>query len=337
MISTIRAVLCAALLSAGLVVGVSSPAAAAPLVVSYSGSVVTVAGTSADEQINIRVTDTHTGEPGFSASPAGATPAIQAGPGCTTDGPAGVKCITGDWPTVRVTMGYGEDEVTLTTNGMATGTPQPSGRTYIDTGANNDIVRVGAGTQSPRADIALGSGNDHFVAPIKIAPREVTVDGGPGTDQLDGSPQDDFLDGGSGNDTISGGLGSDSLNGDSGNDTISGGNGQDLILGDYGTDDLNGGSGKDTIYGGYGNDTLSGGADTGELPAGGDELRGNSGADVITSGNRAGAKLFGGEGIDSLNAQNAVVDQVINCGESTSDKAKADPGEELISCEKPLP
>ena len=85
----------------------------------------------------------------------------------------------------------------------------------------------------------------------------------------------------------------------------------------YGTDNLDGGNGQDAIYGGYGNDTIFGGVGT-DLRAGGDELNGNAGADIITGGNRPGSRLFGGEGIDSLNAQNGVAEAIINCGESTT-------------------
>jgi Ca2+-binding RTX toxin-like protein len=55
---------------------------------------------------------------------------------------------------------------------------------------------------------------------------------------------------------INGGNGSDTLNGTPRADTINGGNGPDLLRGFQGDDELNGGSGKDRCRGGRGTDTF---------------------------------------------------------------------------------
>ena len=55
---------------------------------------------------------------------------------------------------------------------------------------------------------------------------------------------------------INGGPGPDTLNGTPQNDTLRGGNGPDLLRGFQGDDTLNGGSGKDRCRGGRGTDTF---------------------------------------------------------------------------------
>ena len=193
MTMTIRVALVAAVLAVGSMAGVSSAGAAGPVVVSYDGTVGTVTGTSADEEITVVVLN---GEILVNA------PSIQPGPGCEIAETNTVSCSTGAWPNVRVTMGYGEDSVTLYT---IAGGAQTSGRTYIDTGGNNDTVYLAVAFGFPvRADIALGSGNG---TPTSTSPfsKEVSVNGSPGADLLEGSPVADIIGGGSGNDTITGG------------------------------------------------------------------------------------------------------------------------------------
>lgn len=59
---------------------------------------------------------------------------------------------------------------------------------------------------------------------------------------------------------LDGGAGSDTIQGSGCSDTIKGGAGNDLIYGGAGNDVIYGGKGDDTIVGGKGNDTLTGGA-----------------------------------------------------------------------------
>ncbi|MFC0481301.1 calcium-binding protein [Gellertiella hungarica] len=90
-----------------------------------------------------------------------------------------------------------------------------------------------------------------------------------GTDETEGSPEDDVLIGFGGNETLAGGDGddviegrggADLLRGDAGNDALSGGDGDDVLSGDAGDDRLAGGAGTDWLDGGEGRDTLAGGA-----------------------------------------------------------------------------
>lgn len=68
-----------------------------------------------------------------------------------------------------------------------------------------------------------------------------------GNDQMTGNLRADVVDGGTGSDTMNGGYGRDRLLGQSGNDTIRGG---------HATDSIDGGPGRDTIDGENGNDLV---------------------------------------------------------------------------------
>jgi Ca2+-binding RTX toxin-like protein len=119
---------------------------------------------------------------------------------------------------------------------------------------------------TPRGGVraALGDGNDFGYVTDPLPPGySVTVDGGPGDDQLNppiggssvtflGGDGNDTLKGQAGNDTLDGGAGNDTLTGDTGNDTLQGGPGDDALRGDgivTGADVLDGGAGRDTIDG----------------------------------------------------------------------------------------
>jgi Ca2+-binding RTX toxin-like protein len=79
---------------------------------------------------------------------------------------------------------------------------------------------------------------------------DVTIDGGSGSDKIEGR---DFANGG---DCIIGGDGNDTLIGWDGNDTLLGGANNDSLHGWEGDDYLEGGDGADTIWGWTGDDTL---------------------------------------------------------------------------------
>jgi Ca2+-binding RTX toxin-like protein len=120
--------------------------------------------------------------------------------------------------------------------------------------------------------------------------------GTPGSDNINGSNEDDFVQGGSGDDSISSDGGDDLVQGNSGfdlinagkgndtvyggtqNDTVSGDKGSDLLYGNGNDDLLTGGKDKDTLLGGYGEDTLDGGSNR-------DVLYGGIDDDLLTGGN----------------------------------------------------
>ncbi|MEM6945736.1 MAG: hypothetical protein AAF565_18490, partial [Pseudomonadota bacterium] len=62
-----------------------------------------------------------------------------------------------------------------------------------------------------------------------------------------------------GPDVINGGPGSQTIDGEGGDDEINGGDGDDILLGNYGDDKLVGGDGDDYFDGGYGSDLMIGG------------------------------------------------------------------------------
>jgi predicted extracellular nuclease len=105
-----------------------------------------------------------------------------------------------------------------------------------------DVVRI----NSEFADQV--SDHDPVIAQFNIE-AGITLNGGNGSDILNGR---------SGDDTIKGGNGDDALYGNRGNDTLLGGNGNDILWGGVGADTLNGGNGDDILIGGLGNDTLTG-------------------------------------------------------------------------------
>lgn len=82
-------------------------------------------------------------------------------------------------------------------------------------------------------------------------PIKITINGGPGSDRLEGAPlQHNVVEGSSGSDRLVGGDLAD---------RIVGGPGSDLLEGLRGADRMFGGTGNDALYGGPGRDTLNGG------------------------------------------------------------------------------
>jgi Ca2+-binding RTX toxin-like protein len=179
------------------------------------------------------------------------------------------------------------------------------GNTSINGGAGDDSLSAGAGI-----DILVGSaGND-------------TLTGAGGADKLIGNDGDDSIDGNGGNDTIQGGLGNDTMSGGNGVDTIdytdhtalqaitadltagtvtrtgesdtfaadfekfSASLGADSITGTAGDDIINAQAGNDTIDAGDGNDALYDGAGNDSVTAGNgnDSLYGDAGNDSLDAG-----------------------------------------------------
>ncbi len=90
--------------------------------------------------------------------------------------------------------------------------------------------------------------------------RKGFASGGPGNDEITGSPGLDRIFGGPGNDVLIGRGGTDRLAGGDGNDRIEGGGGNDTLLGNLGRDNISGGAGNDVIKGGAWIDRVDGGA-----------------------------------------------------------------------------
>jgi Ca2+-binding RTX toxin-like protein len=108
-----------------------------------------------------------------------------------------------------------------------------------------DIITVAA----CRTTIKGMKGRDHLYAEVKyrrsrfdpwIRPEcsnyEATIDGGPGSDFIEGSPGDDRLIGGPGNDSITGMNGDDRLIGGPGSDGVHGKKGRDVCQSETGRD-----------------------------------------------------------------------------------------------------
>lgn len=122
---------------------------------------------------------------------------------------------------------------------------------------------------------------------------EVLVEAGSGNDVF--SYELDLpatLLGGEGNDRIKSGVGNEFIDGGPGIDKIRGGGGNDTLVGGPGLDKLSGGGGEDLIY------SLSEQAsDTEETQ---DELRGGSGRDLIHVQTTTGARVWAGNGKDTV-------------------------------------
>ncbi|MDQ8044975.1 MAG: calcium-binding protein, partial [Patulibacter sp.] len=119
----------------------------------------------------------------------------------------------------------------------------PSQRIVYHGGSGFDHVVVPAGNQAPMS-ISLGDGNDYLGA-NDDSTGPLTVDGGPGNDDLNGGGNDD---------SISGGDGNDALQGHGGNDVLDAGAGDDTL--DYSGSTMDADPGSNVYFGGPGNDKL---------------------------------------------------------------------------------
>jgi Ca2+-binding RTX toxin-like protein len=88
-----------------------------------------------------------------------------------------------------------------------------------------------------------------------IDPRDNTITGTSGNDNIVGREDASTISGLDGNDKLTGRDANDVLNGNAGNDTLNGGLGNDSLFGGTGNDVLIGGPGADKLVGGSGNDT----------------------------------------------------------------------------------
>jgi Ca2+-binding RTX toxin-like protein len=207
--------------------------------------------------------------------------------------------------------------------------------TVIDTRADNNIFRFGAGISANDITLRLGSlmldlgngdeihigdfdQNDVFnsssitgfefedgtiLTTTELLARGFDLDGTAGDDQIIGTNTTDRITGFEGNDALFGGLGRDTLLGGAGNDQIAGDNGgfdtsgdADTIDGGNGNDAIDGQGGNDTILGGAGNDAIAGGL-------GNDMLDGGVGADTLYG--EAGDDTYVLDNVSDIAAENA--------------------------------
>ena len=237
---------------------------------------------------------------------------------------------------------------------------------FISSGQGHDIVstRGGHGTGSavePFVAILGGEGNDkllgaHILHPGDITPDpgfRYTLDGGPGSDRLEGSSFADELNGGDGDDYIDGGAGLDEMDGEDGINTVAflleneqvavnlpgnsvshedydetsvagfqhaiGSNKADLLLGEGTANRLEGRGGDDHFDGAGGIDQIfgQGGNDTILGGTEVDQISGQSGDDVVNASDE-GESISGGPGTDKITYTADVMDEInLATGQST--------------------
>ncbi|CCQ72937.1 calcium-binding protein [Magnetospira sp. QH-2] len=190
------------------------------------------------------------------------------------------------------------------------------GSDQVNGGAGFDTILGGT------ADDVIGVAQ-HFDAANSIE----VIDGGAGTDSLQGSWRNnimdfsgtelrgiELIDGGSGNDTITGSAGDDTIRGGIGNDILDGGDGNDVFLydgADQNWDSINGGKGFDTILGGAADDVIGLG-DTFDATNSIEVIDGGGGTDVLQGSWRndvmdfTGTELRNIERIDGGNGQDTI-------------------------------
>ncbi len=175
---------------------------------------------------------------------------------------------------------------------------------------------------------------------IQVGPCTNRIVGTPLTELINGTIWHDSILGGRGNDTVDAGAGDDCVNGEAGNDQLTGGDGKDQLIGGTGTDRLFGDSDDDTLRGNSSGDHLRGGS-------GDDRLRGDEGRDFVSGGSNNDV-LVGGAGNDSLrgdagndrvygNAGNDAVDpgqgtDLVSTGPGNDKVDAADGRRDRISC-----
>ena len=309
-----------------------SPAAAAGVTVSISGSTITVEGTAAADSVTVTM-------PALGECDATACEVMIAGSSttpvapCTQYGGTATVCETSGYPTVNVNLGAGNDSYETDFQGI----PQAA-TVRVDAGPGNDTL-VGSG---PHETWLLGEGND------TLSPDEGLYESNAGPDDISGGPGMDAVDylftpaadvsgktisfddvandtsdiaadvdnvrtdveqvgGTNEDDTITGNDLPQIIGGSAGNDTIASGGGDDTVDGGGGADVIDAGAGADTIYGGPDNDTITGGP-------GYDTINGDS-TNLLLTGNDTINSLDGeadyvacGPGSDSVTAD--TVDQI---------------------------
>jgi Ca2+-binding RTX toxin-like protein len=208
------------------------------------------------------------------------------------------RCDGADVRAVRVTLGDGDDQMTIADSAYPSLPPLFGGAPLSVNGGSGKDTLIGA---SGPDDLDGGADDDPLIS------------GGGGNDNLGGGDGNDIMDGGDGDESsMSGGAGDDILHGGSGNDLLlTGGAGDDKVYGDDGNDDVRGQSGNDLVGGGPGDDRLDIPNELEPDPTPGiDVLDGGPGDDTLGAGTRpsvqtdgnsaqAGDTLIGGDGVDT--------------------------------------
>ena len=145
-------------------------------------------------------------------------------------------------------------------------------------------VRCGGQAGGLTVTVALGGGDDRFSWTVNH--DFLTIDGGPGNDDIDASSGPDTITGGDGNDTIVAG---------NANDTVDGGPGDDSIKGGGADDEITGGAGRDSINGD------------------GEAFASNDGNDVVHAQDGEGDTVTCGFGADVVNADQVDVIDAPSC------------------------
>lgn len=203
---------------------------------------VTVNGTTANDSIAVGADASGVDVTGLATTVrvTGAEPALDA---LTVDGVNGNDTITAD-PAVGQFVGVvadgGNDLDTVVVNGTNAadtfGFGENGAGVFVVNGAGQAFTSV-----AELLNLNTRGGDDTVVGQNGVAAlTNVTIDGGPGNDDLEG---------GDGTDTIIGGTGSDVIDGNRGNDVELGGGGNDTFRWDPG-------DGNDVLEGQAGNDTL---------------------------------------------------------------------------------
>lgn len=153
-----------------------------------------------------------------------------------------------------------------------------------------------------------------------------TLVGSPDADRLFGQGGTDRLYGRRGRDLLDGGAGPDRVHGGRGNDQLAGQDGNDRLFGEKGADRLTGGPGDDDLFVGAGRDVAEGGP-------GDDRIYAKTMRDIDGRADRAGDRLRGGRGADTIFARDGEADRIW-CGPG-NDRVVIDFKDELAdaSCE----
>jgi Ca2+-binding RTX toxin-like protein len=237
------------------------------------------------------------------------------------------------------------ENLTLTGSNAINGTGN-AGNNVITGNSGNNTLDGGAGIDT----LIGGTGNDTYI--VNTTTDVITENAGEGTDTIQSSVaftlaslanvENLTLTGttaingadNAGNNILTGNASNNTLNSSGGNDTLNGGDGNDFLLGGAGNNALNGGVGLDTAYyytataavtvnlatgitsnnGQGGTDTLSGIEYVYGSNTAGDNLTGDSGANVLygyggndtLNGGDGNDVLYGGTGNNIINGGNGI-------------------------------